>query len=111
MVQEEAESDGEDDLPDISCLNLSPGHDKNDQTHIQLQSTSKHEPELGFPGAHSGDVLGEIAAAANRRPSNSRREGRVWWPTFAKVKFRENDIKFKKYYFKKIEKEIIFKKK
>ena len=37
VVQEEAESDSEDDLADISCLNLSPGHDKNDQTQIRLE--------------------------------------------------------------------------
>ena len=65
VVQEETESDSEDDLPDISCLNLSPGHDRNDQTQIQLESTSKDEPDPDFPGAHSADVLGEIAAAAN----------------------------------------------
>ena len=65
VVQEEAESDSEDDLPDISCLNLSPGHDRNDQTQIQSESTSKDEPEPDFTGAHSSDVSGEIAAAAN----------------------------------------------
>ena len=65
VVQEEVESDSEDDLPEISCLKISPRHDKNDQTQIQLESTSKDEPELYFPGAHSGDVLGETAAAAN----------------------------------------------
>ena len=48
MVQEEAESDSEDHLPDISCLNLSPGHDRNDQTQIQSESTSKDEPEPDF---------------------------------------------------------------
>lgn len=44
VVQEEVESDSEDDLPDISCLNLSPGYDRNNQTQIQLESTSKDEP-------------------------------------------------------------------
>ena len=58
VVQEEAESDNEDDLPDISCLNLSPGHDRNDQTQIQSESTSKEEPEPDFTGAHSGNVSG-----------------------------------------------------
>ena len=65
VVQEEAESDCEDDLPDISCLDLSPEHDRNDQTQIQSESSSKDEPEPDFTGAHSGDVSGEIAAAAN----------------------------------------------
>ena len=65
VVQEEAESDSEDDLPGISCLNLSPRHNINDQTQIQLKSTSKDEPEPDLTGAHSGDVSGKIAAAAN----------------------------------------------
>ena len=64
VVQEEAKSDSEDDLPDISCLNLHQDMIDMIKTQIQSESTIKDKPEPDFTGAHS-DVSGEIAAAAN----------------------------------------------
>ena len=84
LVQEGNESDSEDELPDVSCLNLSPGHDRNDRTQIQLD-----EPEPDFTDVHSGEVSSEMGpeaniawcsrrGTANTRLSSSRwREGRA----------------------------------
>ena len=65
LVQEGNESDSEDELPDVSCLNRSPGHDRNDQTQIQLESTSKDKPEPDFTAVHSGEVSSEMGPEAN----------------------------------------------
>ena len=65
LVQEENESDNEDDLPDIWCLNRSPGHDTNDPARIQAGSTRKDKPEPGFTDVYSGEVASEMGAEAN----------------------------------------------
>ena len=62
LVQEGTESDSEDDLPDVSRLNHSPGHDRNDRTQIQLESTSRDEPEPDFTDVHSGEVSSEMGS-------------------------------------------------
>ena len=65
LVQEGNESDSEDELPDVSCLNLSPGHDTNDRTQIKLESTSKDDPEPDFTDVHSDEVSSEMGPEAN----------------------------------------------
>ena len=46
-------------------MNLSPGHDRNDRTQIQLESTSKDAPEPDFTDVHSGEVSSEMGPEAN----------------------------------------------
>ena len=41
------------------------GHDRNDQTQIQLESTSKDKPEPDFTAVHSGEVSSEMGPEAN----------------------------------------------
>ena len=55
----------EDDLPDISCVSRSPGHDRNDPTRIQVESSSKDGPEPDFTDAHSDEVSSKMEAEAN----------------------------------------------
>ena len=73
LVQDEHsyESDSDDDLPDISYHYLSPGHDGNNQSQIQVQSATKEAvgAEPNSTNVSSDEVPGQMETSATNTDS------------------------------------------